>query len=385
MIKHNILCIIEWRHMAKARKKVPKSVGLALWARAAGRCELCGKELDVAHAFDVLGNYAQVAHINAYSAGGSRYKDGMTEEERDGIDNLMLLCYDHHKMIDDNPDDYPEELLRKHKADWEGSIASFVEDLAPTRTTVTTLLCPSGGMGPCITQTKINAALRGEGLYAANPKAFDFAEGIGSSCSLQEANAQIERRMATFQNMHDDQAIPVALFALAPQPLLIKLGSLLGAARDIRFFQLDRAKQSWAWPECGQPVEFLTRCARSGVSDSSRADVIVNLSTAINMETIEDIPDTSPVYELTTTNPGIGIVTREDTVRAFVNEATSLIDGIHASYPRVTELHVYPAMPASLAVAFGTALRFNLIGDYVVHEKADGTFGETLCIRRSDD
>ncbi|MBP3884642.1 MAG: HNH endonuclease [Olsenella sp.] len=370
--------------MSRTRKSVPRKVLLSLWARAAGRCELCGKELDVAHAFDELGNFAQVAHINAYSPGGARYKDGMTEDELNGFDNLMLLCHEHHKMIDDNADAYPEEVLIRHKEDWESSIAGFVGGLAPSRALVTTILLPAGGMSPHVTPTELSAALHGKGLYAANPKAYDFAKGVAFPCRLQDASGQIERRMAAFEDSYDDQTIPVAVFALAPQPLLIKLGSLLGGMRDVRIFQPSRVGRGWAWPEGGNPIDFSARQISDGLQDSCHASLVISLSGVINMKTIVDIPNGSPVYELTTTDPDTGIVTSEETVRTFVNEVTSLIDDIHESYPRVKELHVYPAMPASLAVGFGTALRFNLISKYVVHEKADGTFGEALCIGRFD-
>ena len=370
--------------MAKARKSILQETRLTLWARAAGRCELCGKELDTAHIFDVSGNFGQVAHINAYSSGGPRHKEGMTEDELNASDNLMLLCPEHHKMIDDNPDDFPEEELKRIKADWEGSIAEFVRDLAPTRATVVTMLHPVGGMVPHITPTEMRAALRGKSLYAADSKPFDLAEGIGSTCSLQGASAQIERRMTAFRYIHDDSAMPVAVFALAPQPLLIKLGSLLGGVRDIRIFQPNRAVGGWTWPEKGHAVDFLARRIGGGLPDSCCAVVVISLSGVINKETIRGIPNGAPIYELTAASPDTGIVISEETVRAFVKEAISLIDGIHESYPRVKELHVYPAMPASLAVGFGTALRFNLISKYVVHEKADGTFGEALCIGRFD-
>lgn len=371
--------------MSRTRKSIPKKVLLSLWSRAAGRCELCGKELDVAHAFDELGNFAQVAHINAYSPGGPRYKAGMTEDELNGIDNLMLLCHEHHKMVDDNADDYPEEMLKRRKEDWEGSIAGFVEGLAPSHAFVATMLLPAGGMSSHATPAELNAALHGEGLYAVNLKAFDFAKGVALPCRLQDAGRQIERRMAAFEDSYDDQTMPVAVFARAPQPLLIKLGSLLGGMRDVRVFQPSRVGQGWTWPEGGNPIDFSARQIGDGQPDSSHASLVVSLSGVVNMRTVVDILDGTPVYELTTTSPGTEIVTCEETVRAFVKEATSLIDGIHESFPGVRELHVYPAMPASLAVALGTALRFNLISNYVVHEKADGMFGETLCIGRCDE
>lgn len=57
----------------------------------------------------------EVCHINARSPGGSRYDPVQTEKERNAYENLILLCGDHHKLVDARPDQYSSEVLRELK------------------------------------------------------------------------------------------------------------------------------------------------------------------------------------------------------------------------------------------------------------------------------
>lgn len=60
---------------------------------------------------------AEIAHICGERPGAARYDPSMSDEERNGYDNLLLLCPKHHKLIDRlDPDGHPVELLREMKA-----------------------------------------------------------------------------------------------------------------------------------------------------------------------------------------------------------------------------------------------------------------------------
>ncbi len=61
----------------------------------------------------------EICHIEAVSPKGARYNSTMTDEERRYFDNLILLCDEHHKMIDNNPDEYPVSLLNQWKQNHE--------------------------------------------------------------------------------------------------------------------------------------------------------------------------------------------------------------------------------------------------------------------------
>lgn len=57
---------------------------------------------------------AQVCHIRAAQEGGERFDTSMDNEERRGIENLIILCHKHHKITDD-VNLYPVSVLREMK------------------------------------------------------------------------------------------------------------------------------------------------------------------------------------------------------------------------------------------------------------------------------
>ena len=57
----------------------------------------------------------QVCHIHAISEGGPRATRELTEEELNSLDNLILLCANHHAVVDGQPATYPPETLKEWK------------------------------------------------------------------------------------------------------------------------------------------------------------------------------------------------------------------------------------------------------------------------------
>lgn len=57
----------------------------------------------------------EVCHIKAREEGGPRYDLTQTETERNGCENLVLMCSVHHKVIDTAIDSYPVERLQEIK------------------------------------------------------------------------------------------------------------------------------------------------------------------------------------------------------------------------------------------------------------------------------
>jgi len=68
---------------------------------------------------------AEMAHICGEKIGSARYEPSMTPAERSSIQNIMLLCVGHHKLIDREPtaSRYTVEMLRSWKSDREGDYA----------------------------------------------------------------------------------------------------------------------------------------------------------------------------------------------------------------------------------------------------------------------
>ena len=91
-----------------------------LWAKSGNRCAICKKEL-VNKISEENGSFiiGDECHIISSRVEGPRYKAGI--DDYDSYDNLILLCKNHHREIDENCVSYPEELLHYIKVlheDW---------------------------------------------------------------------------------------------------------------------------------------------------------------------------------------------------------------------------------------------------------------------------
>ena len=93
-----------------------------LCTRSGNRCAMpeCKKILienkKLNDTYSIIG---EAAHINGKSPNSARYDGKMTEKERDSYDNLILVCRNCHKAIDDQPSFYTAEKLHQIKEDHE--------------------------------------------------------------------------------------------------------------------------------------------------------------------------------------------------------------------------------------------------------------------------
>lgn len=92
---------------------------LKLYSYSAGLCNFCKKNL-IDQVFDNNSNMGERAHIYGKRPGSARYIPEM--DNNDSYDNLILLCQQHHKLIDDHPNRYPADVLYKIKSDHEGRV-----------------------------------------------------------------------------------------------------------------------------------------------------------------------------------------------------------------------------------------------------------------------
>ena len=107
--------------------------------RSGDRCALtgCGQQLSPATESGIPINVGVAAHIEGEKSGKSRgkrsarYNPDMTDEQRNGYNNLIYLCANCHGRIDSIPQgeiDYPAERLHKIKAEHERTVREAIAD-----------------------------------------------------------------------------------------------------------------------------------------------------------------------------------------------------------------------------------------------------------------
>jgi hypothetical protein len=143
----------------------------------------------------------------------------------------------------------------------------------------------------------------------------------------------------------------LSVFAIAPQPLLILLGTLLGDIVPSDVYQRHREPPSWEWPsESPTPAFELRRPASLG----GPPVLVFELSATVSAERIHRVlgADAS-IWSITVPSPHNDVTKSRRQVSEFRALLRTVLDQIKAAHGQRTVLHVFPAMSVALAVEVG--------------------------------
>jgi hypothetical protein len=105
---------------AGANRRYPDKDLKLLFGLAAGRCSFCHHEVLVAATeVDDAAIIGKIAHIEAHSDKGPRANSALTTKQRDSYANWILLCGNHHDLVDQQPNTFTVQDLRKRKGEHE--------------------------------------------------------------------------------------------------------------------------------------------------------------------------------------------------------------------------------------------------------------------------
>lgn len=105
-----------------------------LWARSGNECAFsgCKQELIVFGADGSSTVIGEEAHIVAQKRDGPRGDGSPPGGDIDGVANLILVCPTHHRLIDDQPQNFSVGMLEEIKRSHEDSIAKDREKQNPS-------------------------------------------------------------------------------------------------------------------------------------------------------------------------------------------------------------------------------------------------------------
>lgn len=99
----------------------------------------------------------EVCHICGLQPGSARHRKEQTDEERNSYENLILLCPNHHTVVDDDPESYSVERLQKMKQEHESRSAAVPDsDAAKFAENFTQSVVTIGQSGGVSAHTYIN-------------------------------------------------------------------------------------------------------------------------------------------------------------------------------------------------------------------------------------
>lgn len=361
------------------RTSICEAVKMKLWAVSGGRCEICNRILYSDLAFGMPGNYAEMAHIHAVSAGGPRHKYGMSSSDKNDISNLMLLCEEHHHMIDTCPDEFSDGFLIAQKERHEAKIRAVTEigDTQSCRmvsyfTNVDN--CAILHSDRLFKQAVISASLFPKQLPVINLSAESCVRFQPTAADFSEKAHELELQVRSWFGEIVKPEDAIAIFALAPQPLLIKLGTLVNDQLNALVFQCHRTGSKWAWPDDNTCAEYIVKKTHSG-SDTTVA-LVLDLSAEItDCRIINILGMQCGIYHLTIPEPNRDFVKNKNIQDSFVSKFRSVLEMIKNDNPGATCIHLFPAMPNSLAIRAGMDYMPKADLPLIVYEQVESEIG----------
>jgi len=110
--------------------QIPTKDWKILCSKSGGRCAMptCHKEMVVNKTENDQNSIIGVgAHIKGEKPGSARYDSSMTDKQRNCYDNLIFVCGNCHKVIDDQANTYTVEKLHEIKIEHEKWIIESTE------------------------------------------------------------------------------------------------------------------------------------------------------------------------------------------------------------------------------------------------------------------
>ena len=342
-------------------KNVAPKTRQILWAKAAGRCQYsgCNRLLigDLISGSTTI-NAALVAHIVAGSPGGPRGDDVCSPTLVNEISNLMLLCYDHHRLIDvEEVKEHPEDRLLDMKASHENRI-NILGNLTEDRQTHVIRYGARIGSNESPLSFKNVRTVVLPDYYPADGRSISL-EILGCRYEdheedywrFQQDNLQRLFRDKIAGRIETGEIRHLSVFALAPQPLLIELGRLLCDICPANVHQLKREPKGWGWLEDSPPILFKTS---KGNGTSKTVALKLALSATVNDERIHRVlgEDVS-IWSITAEEPHNDIVRHSDHLVEFRRLLRKTYDQIKAAHGDNNCIHIFAALPVSAAVEVG--------------------------------
>ncbi len=350
------------------RKNVPLHTKLKLFGKSAGRCEFSGCNKLVWRNDLTLtdGNFGEVAHIIPVSQDGPRGNEESANLQIE-FSNLMLLCQQCHKEIDDKPDKYPPELLSEWK--WKHEVRIEIQTRYPEDIHKSTVLLFSVNIGDRI--VPINPEAYRNAMFPKYPtdeKGISIAKnnfnGHNDAEYWQAFASEIQRKVKwSFEEGIDEKKIKhLSVFAIGPMPLLMFLGKCIGDTVPADLYQshrnIDDTNQTWSWSEEEQDTETCYVVNSHHTNKNSRnVAVVLSLSDKIDSDRYERLESEGfSIYEITIEEPSIYFLKSRKQLEGFSREYRKLLNEIQSTHGDSCQISIIPAVPAPIAVECGRVL-----------------------------
>lgn len=354
-----------------------------LCSRAAGRCQFCNKELFVDPFTLEDNNNSNLAHIVASSPDGPRGDVIRSHQLSDKIENLMLMCLEHHHLIDQNEELYTEETLLRMKEEHETRVRELTETItvgetemvlfsAKTKNKVSVSILPKEtirafiGRKKPVTTTGIKIEVTDFNDYHSIEYWKNQTENITYLCNT---------KIFSFKEYNPNASF--SFFPLAPIPLISFLGYTIGDKIPAEVYQKFREPDTWEWQSKNATNSF--ECKKREIKEGKKVALVLSLINEIVDDRVAKAFEADAIYVIQAKRLGVDSIQSSVDLSNFWHAYQEICDQIKREYPDVEEVSVFPAIPVSAAFEIGRRYMKGIYPKLKFYDDDNGFF-ETIII-----
>lgn len=352
---------------------------IILMGLCGGKCEFRGCNNSVVE--DMLtgdkSNFANYAHIIASSENGPRGNETLSNKLSNDENNIMVLCRNHHKEIDDFPEKYPEELLKKMKKEHE----DFIRDLMNIKKENTAIgIKYSFNISDRVPKIndedvrkcafKQNYYCKGDIINLSGSKADERKDSV--IYELEKENIKMNFYQLIKPLLKKEYVEKIFLCAIAPQPLLIYLGVLFSDISNVEVQQLQREPiQEWYLGN-EDDEKFDVNVI---VPEKKNEKVALNISITANID--EDriraiVGEKCDIIKIESTIHGNDIIKNKSQLEKYNKKIREVFETIKDTYGRDCKINIFPAMPISIAIETGRCWMKKTHPNLIIYDEKKG-------------
>lgn len=368
--------------MSKA--KISDWVRRELAILSGGRCERCNTYLYEDFMTKRKVNFAEHAHMIPDSDQGPRGSKVKTTLMKEKSDNIMILCSNCHTLVDKDIQEYNIDTLRKIKMEHEKRIKYLTGLKVDNIVVPTYYFSKIGDKQVYISKEEQIDAILKDGYYPDDYE-IDLSNNVTITDNVDQYYIEKVREMNEMINQYHSAILRnrLVLFALAPQPLLIYLGTRLGKASSIIVKQKSRVTNSWLWEDSKDIVNYHL-IAPQKIEIQNDVCLIISISGCIEHERITSIISNPDIWVISVDNPNMNIIKSHQSVTLFSSFIMTVFETLKKHYGVDKKICIFSAMPNSLAVEFGRSWMPKVFNSMILYDSIkidnDYKFIETINI-----
>lgn len=339
---------------------VPHKLQLRLWGKAAGRCQYagCNKPLWLDSLTKFEFNIAYAAHIIADRPGGPRGDKDLSEKLCADLSNLMLLCDEHHRLIDrEDVLGHPVERLRKMKRMHEERI-ELLSSVTEEKRSHVLLYGANIGQNTALLSWEKAARAMTPTWYPLERPALElnfrnssFQDHEDTYWVIEQENLRRQFAQVVKPRLAHGSVQHLSVFGIAPQPLLMELGRLLSDIPTAEVYQLHREPPDWRWQD--HPADFNYFLDEPA---DRKQNVAINLSLSANIDNArihQVLGKEVSIWTIRTSAPGNDFLKSRQQLSMFRQIFRQLLNRIKAEHGEAAALSIFPAVPVAVAIEMG--------------------------------